>query len=261
MPSLRFDYFLDVVDSDGNTEALFFIVDGTTIGYDNLDESEGWECFSSSFDDWLIPNYEWRKIELMRWLPDHLEEATMLQLMNEIGISDENELINHEFPEGWWDYIDGDTEYGPITSGLPALFLMAYGRLKYPYKITKEIHDNCELYIRRFVEKRDLLYEFQRISKDPKDLGELFIFCVEAFPCKESFWKAFINQNNITELVRCDPVIFTKIADSIVCKENIDLLLDEAHAQNKPEIKFFLLEYNNKHFSTDEGSLQLNPDN
>jgi hypothetical protein len=252
MPATKRDYFLDVIDKHGSTIALFFIADARDISdFHYLWEYKGLTNFVAEFDNWIKPNEHWGDVEIHRWLPDRLGQERMKELLNDVGISDIKELALVPLPDGWYDYIYEYSDYGPRESDFDALFLMAYGRLKFPYMLAKEIHDNCELYVRGFVKITNLLYQLRYISKDPKDIGELFNFCVGVFPDKESFREAYINQNNITELINCDPEIFTAIAESILCKENIDLFLNEAHAQNKPELKLFLLDYKNKHFPVD----------
>jgi hypothetical protein len=43
-------------------------------------------------------------------------------------------------------------------------------------------------------------------------------------------------------------------------REDIGRFLDEAHVENKTELKLFLLDYKNKHFPKGGDALQLNPD-
>ncbi len=251
IPLGKRDFFVDLINPEGNTIALFFIINSDDLLFY---EYENWDSIVRN-DGWLTPNFDWNDIEYQRWLPETLGEENMQQLLKEVGIKDVTELDFNKIPDGWMDYLHGDMVIGPEESDKPAIFLMAYSRLKYPYKLSKEIHDNCELYIKGFVEKRNLLYELQRISKDPKDIGELFNFCASVFPDKQSFREAHINEFRLKDFVLCDIETFIMIADSILCKENIDRFLDEAHAANKTELKLFLLDYKNKHFPSDRYSL------
>jgi hypothetical protein len=264
IPGIKKEFFIEVRESQGNTKALFFIPDCVSDLFlsDSFSEITLWESFTNQFDKWLEPYYWWHDVELQLWLPEYFKNRgwDIQDLLNDAGVPDIQNLKYYDIPDGWRDHIGSDDKIGPENSNLPALLLMAYGRLKYPYLLPKESKDNCELYVKGFVEKRDLIYEFQRISKEPKDIRVLFTFCEEVFPDKESFREAYINKNNITELVHCDLEIFTAIEESILSRENIDLFLNEAHAQNKPELMLFLLDYKNKHFTADENSLQLNPD-
>jgi hypothetical protein len=251
LPADKNDFFLELINPDGTTKALIFIADSNEKLYDTLTNSTDSDMWSSNDNDgYLYPNDLWQDIETQRWLPEVLDETEIAELVKDLGKSNINDIQYDGDLLDWlgnhWSAMD--MTFGPDNSQLPALFLMAYGRLKFPYKLSKETHVNCELYIRGFVRKRNLIGELTNLTKDPKDIAELFNFCVDVFPDQESFREAFINDNNIEELVLCDPEFFSAIADSILGKENIDRFLDEAHAQNKPELILFLLDYKNKHF-------------
>jgi hypothetical protein len=127
-------------------------------------------------------------------LPEHLGEERMQALLKDVGISDVNELEYNKIPEGWKDYIEGDDLYGPESSRLPAL-LMAYGRLKYPYKLTKEIRENCETYMWKFsgrlIENWGGVGDLKKYC--PGEFRDLVTFCADLFSNKETFKDALLN--------------------------------------------------------------------
>lgn len=259
------DYMIEVSNSKDEVIALFFVVDGYDRGGQNLFESQDLDSFVADFDWWLEPNLKWEDVGLQRWLPERLKEWELKELLNDSEVSDLNKFEYDYIDDNWRDYIRGPScDTGPERSDLPALLLMAYGRLKYPYKLTEEIRENCELYLRVFIKNEDLFRKGdaeEHLSKYyPGEIYDLFTLCADLYSNKKSFRDALLNRewpNSYRRCINWSLETFIVIADSILGNENINRFLDEAHAENKPELKFFLLDYKNKHFPVDGQQLEL----
>ena len=251
------DYFIELVNTKGEINALFFIVDGRTRDMGCFMESKDLDSFIRHFDYWLQPNYQWLGIEFPDWFSIYMDSWRLPQVLKDARVSDIDEFDYECGSDLLFDIIKPDG-VGPKESNLPALLLMAYGRLKHPYKLTKETRDNCELYIRGFIKRGYLFterdWEGVLTTDYPGEIYDLFTFCADLYNDKVFFRDALLNtdwSNNYQRFINWDLGIFISIADLILGRENIDRFLDEAHAENKIELKLFLLDYKNKHFPVD----------
>jgi len=245
IPWDKVECFLEVTDSERKTKALFFLHTGIDCWGNYLGETTDWNDFTSGFDSWIIPGYHWGDFMRPYWLPLVLGEEGFQKLLKEEGVIDADVtadlildgLMDHLRPDYYW-----------TSTNMLALFLMTYGRLKYPYNLTNEYRDYYEIYMRGFIEQKGLIPEFRKITNDPKEISELINFCGDLYPDKESFRDTFIHDWNYREYIEIELDTFVMISDLILSIENIDRFLDEAHADNKIDLKLFLLDYKNKHF-------------
>ena len=259
IPGYEKDYFLELIDSEGKIKALFFM-------FGEPDESSllewpNWKSFIYEFDNWINPEYrQWENIEFRFWFPKIFDESEIQRLLEDAGVADINDLDYGSIDQYWLDRSKPEGIDIPFNSRLPALFLMAYGRLKYPYRLSDENRNYYEIYVRGYIKEGYLPSTLKRLAGTPNEIGEWINVCSNVFPDVKSFRDACVYSGRYKEFIDWDLDTFGMIADSILCAENIDRFLDEAHAQNKPELKLFLLDYKNKHFPAEGDLLQLNPD-
>ena len=218
------DSFLEVINQEGETIALFFL-------YNSLHKKEfqdGLE-FAKYYDD----------------LMGDLEEDEYENIMDWSGVSDKEDIPS--------SYIDASYKENNSKYYL-SMTLMSYGRLKFPYELKKEPKEDYETRYTSELCMDDWLESFDSKYKD--DFVDILNFYFDMITVKESFEKfnKIFNVDGIEQLVNLDYEIIGQIADKLFTKDNIGLFIEAANRSQKTVLLAFLLDYKNKHFSADDGT-------
>lgn len=219
--------FLQVVNGEGETIALFFL----NLGIKNEGFTDGLE-FARYYDEMNSESYQW-------WLMEE-DDWKIWEEMYETSDRDEIMEAYSEGPSSSGSF-DDYHDYGSAT-----IFLICYGRLRYPFGLEKGPRSNYEWSLKQiwdfmYYEVDDLLSDPDVISK--KKVVDLINIAMDSRDfCGELF------HNMIERVFDSGVKSIEPIAERIFTKENIDLYIEEANTGQRTEILAYLLEYKNKHF-------------
>ena len=230
------DSYLEVVNKEGETIALFFL-------YNSLHKKfqDGLE-FADYYDRF--------------W--DELEKEDYDEMMEVCGVSEVDEI-----PDSYMDAcIKGNYSKWPMAlSGMA----MLYGRSKFPYGRKEQAkgeykgeHSPGSDYIPGGYSFLDLLYNYEIEGSNIKDdFVDFIIFYFELIDVMDSIEKfriIFVSPDLITRFIELDFEIIAQVAEHLFTKDNIDLFIDAANTEKKTIALAFLLDYKNKNFPADRSN-------
>lgn len=217
--AIAIESFIEVINENKETIALFYLRYGIIKeDFKNVLEFARYYDEMNSADDiefWLTEEDEWKNWEEM------------------CGTNDRNKISSDVAN------FSGNSQWEIFSYGYACIFLICYGRLKYPYgleevtksKYEKEMGWELEVHYRLSdLSYLDEVADLINLALDIRDIrGEPF-------------------QDGIEELFDAGVAAIEPLAERIFTRENIDLYIDEANTGQKTEILAYLLDYKNKHF-------------
>jgi hypothetical protein len=226
IPSNINDSFLEVVDENGKTIALFFLFGSLH----KTDFKNGLE-FAVYYDQ----------------LGDELMEDENWEIaMKGLGVSTREDVLdNGSFPS---DYSKYDS-YAVIP----------YGRLKFPYGLEDTGRKDMESYLENhFIGGTGFQCMLEGTDVYTDDCIDVVNFALGFFRIKESndLFTEFFDDGTIETFINSGIAVVTQVAENLFTNENIDLFIDAANTAQKTEVLAFLLDYKNKHFPADGSAVQ-----
>lgn len=208
------DLFLEVVNKDGETIGLFFLLHRLT---DKPDCRDGLD-FAHYYDQLITGNDDWF------WLT---EESDWEYKKGLYKTSDVEVVKSIEMNEGW---IDLDNKYLLKTTKA----LISYGRIKYPYGLEEPAKDVYETELNSF--NIDLsLYD--------EPFCEIVDFLIEMFGIDE------LNKIGCHQRISDLGLdYYGENAEWLLTNTNIDFFIEAAIRNEETDVLAFLLDYKNNHF-------------
>lgn len=242
------DSFLEVVNEEGATIALFFL-------YESFHKTDfvGGRDFALYYDSLDIEDYGF------------LEDDDLKEMMEFFDVSDLEELLDHEFL--FEEKHERNSDFGDFSWGL-----IIYGRLKYPFELDEDSRIKySELFLSAMIYNGKLFYEFGAGMGYPEwaiargwedDWVDIVNFSLNFFGADEIIPENFIYKSQVHVkdyefFLNLDAGIFRQIAENLLTRDNIGSFIETASEQQKTELVAFLLDYQNQHLKDDKSSLQL----
>lgn len=222
------DSYLEVIDQEGKTLALFFL-------YNSLHRkefSDGKE-FAEYYDD-IMTSY------------GKFEEEDIEEIRDICGF-DDNEDIPISYEEAYDKRNNSKIRLNEV--------FLSYGRLAFPYELDNSMKEEYEGNLQN--EFRFKMSEYYLdgygLSDYVSDYIDILNFYYDLYNVKEDLAaqrEIFNEDNAIEHFLNLDIEILSGVANHLFSKDNINKFIDAANSTGKTEKLAFLLEYQKKLFNT-----------